>query len=149
MSFELTNSLVTFQIMMNEIFWDLINIGEVASFIDNIIIGMQEEKRHNEIVKEVVNKLAENDLYIKLEKCKQKIKEVRFLGVVIGPEEIKIDQEKIREVLEWLTPKEVKDIQKFLGLANYYWWLIKDFIAIARPLHDIINKDQKWKQTKR
>ena len=67
------------------------------------------------------------------------------MGVVIGPEEIKIDQEKIREVLEWLTPKEVKDIQKFLGLANYYWWLIKDFIAIARPLHDIINKDQKWK----
>jgi len=70
MSFELTNSLVTFQIMMNEIFWDLINIGEVASFIDNIIIGMEEEKRHNEIVKEVVKKLAENDLYIKLEKCK-------------------------------------------------------------------------------
>jgi len=70
MSFELTNSLVTFQIMMNEIFWDLINIGEVASFIDNIIIGMEEEKRHNEIVKEVVKKLAKNDLYIKLEKCK-------------------------------------------------------------------------------
>jgi len=65
------------------------------------------------------------------------------LEVVIGPEEIEMEEEKIRGVLEWLTPKEVKDIQKFLGLANYYWWLIKDFIAIARPLHYMMKKNQK------
>ena len=70
MFFELTNSPVTFQIMMNEILWDLINIGEVASFIDDVIVEMEEEKGHDEIVKEVVKKLAENNLYIKLEKCK-------------------------------------------------------------------------------
>ena len=134
---------------MNEILWDLINIGKVASFIDDVIVEMEEEKEHDEIVKEVVKKLAENNLYIKLEKCKQKVKKVRFLGVVIGPEETKMEEEKIKGVLEWLTPKGFKDIQKFLGLANYYWWLIKNFIAIARPLHDMIKKDQKWEQTKR
>jgi len=70
MFFELTNSPVTFQIIMNEILWDLINIGKVASFIDDVIVEMEEEKEHDEIVKEVVKKLAENNLYIKLEKCK-------------------------------------------------------------------------------
>ena len=57
---------------------------------------------------------------MKLEKCKWKVREVGFLGVVIRPEGIKIEEEKVKEVLEWPTPKCVKDIQKFLGLANYY-----------------------------
>jgi len=64
--------------------------------------------------------LAENDLYIKPEKCKWKVRKVGFLGMIIELEEIKIEEEKVKEVLDWLTPKEVKDIQKFPGLANYY-----------------------------
>jgi len=51
--------------------------------------------------------------------------------------------------LDWLTLKEVKDTQKFLGLANYYCWFIKDFIVIARPLHDMVKKDQKWEWTEK
>ena len=65
------------------------------------------------------------------------------MGVVIGPERIKIEEEKVKDVLEWQTPKEVKDIQKFLELANYYQQFIKDFAAIARLLHNMIKKDQK------
>ena len=68
--FRLTNSLVTFQTIMNKILQDLINTGEVASFIENIIVGTEEKKEHNEIVEKVVKGLAENDLYIKLEKYK-------------------------------------------------------------------------------
>jgi len=59
-------------------------------------------------------------LYIKPEKCKWKVREVEFLGVVIGPEGIKMEEEKIKGVLDWLTLKCIKNIQKFLGLANYY-----------------------------
>ena len=92
----------------------------MASFIDGVIIGMEGEEGHDELVEEVVKRLAENDLYVKLEKCKWKVKKVRFLGVVTGPEEIKMKEEKVKGVLDWLTPKCVKDIQKFLGLANYY-----------------------------
>jgi len=55
---------------MNEVLWDLINTGKVTSFIDNIIVGTKMEEGHNEIVEEVVKRLAENNLYIKLEKCK-------------------------------------------------------------------------------
>ena len=68
--FGLTNSSVMFQIMMNKILRDLINIGEVMSFIDDVIVGIEEEEGYNEVVKEVVKRLAENNLYVKPEKCK-------------------------------------------------------------------------------
>ena len=86
----------------------------------------------------------ENDLYIKLGKCKWKIRKVGFLKVVIGLEEIKMKEEKAKEVLDWLTPKGVKNIQKFLGLTNYYWWFIKNFIAIARLLYNLVKRNHKW-----
>ena len=119
MFFRLMNSLATFQTMMNEILQNLINTRKVTSFIDDVIIGTEGEEEHNELV-EVVRRLVENDLYVKLEKCKWKVKEVGFLEVVIGLEGIKMEEEKVKEVLDWPTPKCVKDIQRFLGLANYY-----------------------------
>ena len=67
MFFELTNSLAIFQIIINKILWDLINIRELTSFI---IVGIEEEERHDKIVKKIVKRLVENNLYIKLEKCK-------------------------------------------------------------------------------
>ena len=66
---------------------------------------METEREHNEIVEEVVRKLAENNLYVRLEKCKQKVKKVDFLGVVIGLEEIKIEEEKAKNILNQPTPK--------------------------------------------
>jgi len=91
-----------------------------------------------------VKRLEKNDLYVKPEKCKWKVREVEFLGVVIRLEGIKMEEEKVKGVLDWLTLKCVKDIQKFLGLANYYHQFIQGFALIARPLHDMVRKDQKW-----
>ena len=54
-----------------------------------------------------------------------------------------MEEDKVKGVLDWPTPKCVKDVQKFLGLANYYCWFIKNFVSIARPLHDMVKKDQK------
>ncbi len=96
------------------------------------------------MVAKIIKRLEENDLYMKLEKCKWKVREVGFLGVIIGPKGIKMEKEKVKGVLEWLTPKCVKDMQKFLGLANYYCQFIKSFASIARPLYDMVKKDQKW-----
>ena len=149
MFFELTNSPATFQTIMNELLRDLINIGKVAVFIDNIIVGTEDEEGHNELVAEVVKRLEKNDLYVKLEKCKWKVREVGFLGVVIGPEGIKMEEEKVKGVLDWPTPKCVKDVQKFLELANYYRQFIQGFATIARPLHDMVRKDKKWEWTER
>ena len=120
MFFGLTNSPATFQTMMNELLRDLINIEKVAVFIDDVIVGMEIEEEHDDIVAEVIRRLEENDLYVKPEKCKWKVREVGFLGVVIEPDGIKMEEEKIKGVVEWPTPKCVKGVQKFLGLANYY-----------------------------
>ena len=89
MFFRLMNILAIFQIIINEILLSLINTGELANFINNIIVEIEKEEVYDEIVKKVVKRLAENDLYVKLEKYKQKVREVEFLGVVIGLEGIK------------------------------------------------------------
>ena len=120
MFFGLTNSPATFQTIMNELLRDLINTGKVAVFIDDIRVGTEDEEGYNELVAEVVKRLEENDLYVKSEKYKWKVREVGFLGVAIGLEGIKMEEEKVKGVLDWPTPKCVKDVQKFLGLANYY-----------------------------
>ena len=122
----------------------MINTGKVIAFIDDIIVGTESEERHDKLVGEVIKRLEENDLYVKLKKCKWKVREVGFLGVVIGPEGIKMEEEKIERVWEWPTLTCIKDVQKFLGLANYYCQFIQSFASIARPLHDLVKKDQKW-----
>jgi len=68
------------------------------------------------------------------------VTEVRFLKVVIRPEIIKIEEEKMKGILDWLTLKRVKNIQKFLGLANYYQQFIKDLISIVRLLYGLVKK---------
>ena len=77
------------------------------------------------------------------------MREVEFLGVVIRPEGIKMEEKKVKGVLEWLTSKCIKDVQKFLGLANYYRQFIEGFASIARPLHDTVKKDRKWEWTEK
>jgi len=110
MFFGLTNSPMTFQTMINKILHDLINTSKVASFINNVIIGMEGKEEHDGLVEEVVRRLVENDLYVELEKCKWKVKEVGFLGVVIEPDRIKMEEEKVKDIMDWLTPKGVKDV---------------------------------------
>ena len=127
MFFEMTNSPATFQAMINEILRDLINEGKVAAFVDNMLVGTEIKKGHDEIVKEILRRLEENNLYIKPEKCVWKVRKIGFLEVVIGPNGIEIEKEKVYGVLSWPEPKNVKDIRKFLGLANYYRRFIKDF----------------------
>jgi len=120
MFFGLTNSLVIFQTIINKLLRDLINTGKVGNFINDIMVGTESEEGYDELVKEILRRLEENDLYVKQKKCRWKVREVDFLGVVIGLEGIKIEKEKVKAVLDWPVPKSVKGVQKFLGLANYY-----------------------------
>ena len=143
MYFGLTNFPAIFQTMMNNLFWDLINQGDTATFIDDILVATDTEEGHNKLVEEVLKRLEKNNLFVKPEKCKQKVREVKFLGVVIGPREVEIQREKVEGVLSQPAPRNVKEVQKFLGLANYYRRFIKDFAKIATPLHVLIRKEQK------
>ena len=144
MFFGLTNSPAMFQTMMNKLLRDLINTRKMAAFIDDVIVGTETEEGHDEIVAEVIKRLEENDLYVKPEKCRWKVRDVGFLEVVIGPKGIKMEEEKVKGVLEWPIPKCVKNVQKFLGLANYYHRFIEGFVLVARLLHNMVKKDKKW-----
>jgi len=117
MYFGLTNSPATFQMIMNDLFRDLINQGDTVTFINNILVAMDTEEGHNELVEEVLKRLEENNLFVKPEKYKWKVREVEFMGVVIGPRKVEMQKEKVEEVLNWLAPRNVKEVQKFLGLA--------------------------------
>jgi len=130
--------------MMNEILRDLINEGKVAAFVDDVLVGTETEEGHDEIVEEILRKLEENDLYIKPEKYVWKVRRTGFLGVVIGPKGIEIEEEKVDGVLSWPEPKNVKDVRKFLGFANYYRRFIKNFARVARPINMLTKKDVKW-----
>ena len=127
MFFGMTNSPATFQAIMNEILRDMINKGKVAAFVDDVLIRTETEEGHDEIVEEVLKWLEKNDLYVKPEKCVWKVRKIGFLGVIIGPNRIEMEKEKVDGVLSWPEPKNAKDVRKFLGLANYYRRFIKDF----------------------
>jgi len=88
MFFGLTNSLAMFQVMMNNLLRDLVVEEEVAVFIDDVMIVTETEEGHDEIVEEVLRRLEENDLFIKPEKYVWKVREVGFLGVIIGEDRV-------------------------------------------------------------
>jgi len=79
---------------------------------------------------------------VKPEKYVWKVRKIGFLGVIMG-EGFQMEKEKVEGVRNWPTLQCVKDVQKFLGLANYYWQFVKDFAKIAKPLHQLVRKDEK------
>ena len=84
---------------MNEILRDLINEGKVAAFVDDVLVGTETKEGHNEIVEEILRRLEKNDLYVKPEKYVWKVQKIGFLGVVIGPNRIEMEEEKVDRVL--------------------------------------------------
>jgi len=143
MFFGMTNSPAMFQGMMNKILRDMINKGKVAAFVDNVLIGTEMEEGYDELVEKVLRRLEENDLYVKPEKCTWKVQKVNFLEVVMGQEKIEMEEDKVAGVLNWPIPKMVRDIRKFLRLANYYRQFVKDFAKLARSLNNLIRKEEK------
>jgi len=100
MFFGMTNLPAIFQAMMNKILRDLINKEKIATFEDNnVLVGTETEKEHDEIVDEVLRRLEENDLYMKPEKYIWKVWKIGFLGVIIGSDRIEIEKEKVNGVL--------------------------------------------------
>ena len=97
--FGLSNLLAIFQAMINKLLRDLINTGKIAAFID-IIVRTESKEGHNKLVEEILKRMVENDLYVKPEKCRWKVTEINFLEVVIRLEGIRIEEEKVKVVLD-------------------------------------------------
>jgi len=144
MFFGLTNSPVTFQVIINDLLRDLVVEEKVVVFINDVMIVIETEEGHDKIVEEVLRRLEENDLFVRLEKYVWKVREVGFLEVIIEKDRVRMEKEKVQGVIEWPVLRSIKDMQKFLGLANYYRWFVKDFAKIAKPLYEMTRKEMKW-----
>lgn len=112
-------------------------------YLDDIIIATKTLEHHFELIREVAKRLKLADLTISLSKSKFCRKNVRYLGFVVSEQGISVDMDKIRPILDYQTPKTVKDVRRLLGLANFYQKFIKNFSDITAPISDLLKKDKK------
>jgi len=131
MFFGITNSPATFQIMMNDIFWDLIAEGIMVVYLDDILIFTRTEEEHVKAIRQVLQVLQENKLFLCLEKCEFCKEKIEYLGLVILENEVSMDLVKVAGVREWPTLENKTDVQAFLGFVNFYRRFIRDFFAKA------------------
>ncbi len=134
MFFGLTNSHTTFQTMMNDIFCDLIGEGKVTIYLNDILIFSKNLNKHCQIVKRVLQRLRENKLFLKAEKCEFEVLETEYLGVIISENSILMEPVKIAGIAEWPTPTKKQELQSFLGFTNFYQKFIKNYLKVIKVL---------------
>jgi hypothetical protein len=120
MYFGLTNSLANFQMMMNEIFQDLITKGVVSVYLDDILIFTNLLEEHRRITCLVLDRMREHKLYLWPEKYKFEKTKIEYLDVIISHNKVEIDPVKIAGVADWPTPSNKKEVQSFVGFVNFY-----------------------------
>jgi hypothetical protein len=116
MYFGLSNSLATFQMMMNEIFQDLITEG----ILNNILIFTNSLEEHRQINFLVSDRIHEHKLYLRPEKCKFEKTRIEYLGVIISHNKVKMDPVKIAGIVDWPMPSNKKKVQSFVGFVKFY-----------------------------
>ncbi|KAG5734776.1 hypothetical protein E4T56_gene661 [Termitomyces sp. T112] len=106
--------------MMNNIFQGLIAEGIVCVYLDNILIYTKTLEEHHQIMHLILECLQKHQLYLKLEKCKFEQTQIKYLSLIISHGMAEMDPVKVVCVVEWLEPKNKKEVQAFLGFANFY-----------------------------
>ncbi|XP_004296076.1 PREDICTED: uncharacterized protein LOC101299658 [Fragaria vesca subsp. vesca] len=141
MPFGLSNAPSTFQALMNELFKPLLRKG-VLVFFDDILIYSKDLESHVRHLEEVFHILRQNLLKLKESKCVFAQPQVQYLGHVISGKGVAADPEKINSLVHWPKPTSVKALRGFLGLAGYYRRLVRHFGTIAKPLTDLLKRNQ-------
>jgi len=130
MPFGLTNTPSVFQRHLNNILSEKTDCGVVV-YIDDILIYTQTEEEHVELVRWVLKKLSENGLCVNIDKCIFHVPEVEFVGFQIGTQGVQMSQKKVEDILNWPAPSSVKEVQKFIGFANFYRRFIQGFSKLT------------------
>ena len=142
MPFGLTNALATFQALINTTLRKYLDIF-VTAYLDHILIYTKGTlKEHIQAVKKVFKALQEADIRLRPDKCKFHVKTVKFLGSIITTDGIQMDKEKVKAIKEWLESRNLKEVQAFLGFANFYQRFIQGYSQICTPLTKMTKKEQ-------
>ncbi|CAH9055301.1 unnamed protein product [Cuscuta europaea] len=139
MPFRLTNAPSTFMRLMNQVLHPFIGFFVVVYF-DDIFIYSKTKEEHLKHLREVLQVLQENQLYVNLKKCMFCINQLLFLGFVIGKNGVHVDDEKVRAIRDWPAPKSVSEVRSFHGLAAFYQRFVRDFSTITAPITDCLKK---------
>ncbi|KAK3537116.1 hypothetical protein QTP70_002129 [Hemibagrus guttatus] len=137
MPFGLTNAPAVFQALINGVFQDLLGRGVIA-YIDDILVYSASMEDHVRQVREVLARLQRHHLYVKLEKCEFHRATVTFLVYVISRQGVEMDAGKVWAVTEWPAPATVRELQRFLGFANFYRRFIQNYSSVATPLTSLL-----------
>ena len=129
---------------MNDIFSNILDVC-VVIYLDDILIYSNNMSEHHWYVKEVLKHFHKAGLYAKAEKCKFHFESVEYLGYIFSSSGLTMSNDKIKIIQDWLEPKKVKNIQSFLGFANFYRWFIFNYSDIVIPLICLTWKDIPWK----
>ena len=135
MPFGLTNAPATFQTLMNDIFRDLLDVCVIV-YLDDILVYSKNKEEHEQHLQQVLQRLKEHQLYAKLSKCTFFANSIEYLGHIIDGEGLRPNPRLVQALTDFPQPKTLKELQSFLGLANYYRKFIKNFSIIALPLTD-------------
>uniref|UniRef100_A0A3P8R7J1 Gypsy retrotransposon integrase-like protein 1 n=1 Tax=Astatotilapia calliptera TaxID=8154 RepID=A0A3P8R7J1_ASTCA len=133
MPFGLTNAPAVFQALVNDVLRDFLNVF-VFVYLDDILIFSKTLEDHRIHVRSVLQRLLENRLYVKAEKCEFHASSISFLGYILAGGQVKTDPVKIKAILEWPVPETRKKLQSFLGFANFYRRFIRNYSQVAAPL---------------
>lgn len=136
MPFGLTNAPGIFQALINDVLRDFLNLF-VFVYLDDILVFSRDLQEHNRHVRLVLQRLLENKLFVKAEKCQFHMETVSFLGFVVQSGSLKADPDKVKAVAEWPRPANRKQLQRFLGFANFYRKFIKGYSTITSPLNTL------------
>lgn len=132
MPFGLTNAPTVFQALINDVLRDFLNVF-VFVYLDDILIYSQNLEQHKVHVRTVLQRLLENQLFVKAEKCEFHMPSVSFLGFYFDQGQYRTDAEKTKAA-DWPLPKDRKQLQRFLGFANFYRRFIRNYSQVAAPL---------------
>ncbi|KAI2646332.1 Transposon Tf2-9 polyprotein [Labeo rohita] len=142
MPYGLANAPAVFQSFINEILKEFMNKFVIA-YIDDILIYSKTETEHIAHVRTVLSRLLENQLYVKAEKCEFHVCHTSFLGYQVSHQGVKMDPSKVQAVTDWPQPTTVKELQRFLGFANFYRRFIRNYSTIASPLTSLLKNKAK------
>ena len=138
--FGLSNAPATFQARINEVLREYLDVFCTA-YIDDVLVYSDTLEEHKIHVRRVLKALGDAGLQLDIDKCEFDQKSVKYLGMIISTDGVSMDPDKVRSVLKWQTPANVKDVQAFIGFANFYRRFIKDFSKICAPLHALTRKE--------
>src|SRR5271168_2880562 len=147
MFFGICNSPATFQAMMDNIFTTMIDGHLVIIYMDDILIFANTQKELERTTRMVLEKLRENDLFLKAKKCEFDKTKIEYLGMIIEEGKISMDPVKLGGIKNWPIPTTIKQVRSFLGFGNFYRKFISHYSDLARPLNDLTKKDKRFEWT--